>query len=281
MKKMKKIQIFVFGTGKSAVDFIQKLKSRNVIVKGLIDNNKKMHGLLVENYIVYSPEVLLGSEYDYLVIASQHIEEIKCQLLKEKLIDKEKIVDKKNSFILFQYHPCDKKYVYIGCGEDRIPGFLHADIRELPGVDIVGPAWALPNYASELDLIYSRHMLEHLTFKEAKLTLRNWLISLKKGGEVYIIVPNADFHCKQWLKAEWSDELLSQKLSNASHASASLWGWQRECDPIHNDYNKSYWDVHKSGYNKKNLRYFLSSLGYTEIKIKIVDKIHIHAIAKK
>ncbi len=72
-----------------------------------------------------------------------------------------------------------EKNVYMGCGPDIREGFIHADIRKMPHVDIVCVAWELSNHVKDLNHIYSRHMLEHLTNFEADRTLRDWLKSLK------------------------------------------------------------------------------------------------------
>lgn len=169
----------------------------------------------------------------------------------------------------------------MGCGNDVKEGFLHADIRSLPNVEIVCKAWELSKHEIEIDFIYSRHMLEHLTNYEADRTLRDWYKSLKYNGEIEVIVPDMDFHAKQWLEAEWSDEVLKDKWSDAKHGFAGFWGWQEECDPWSQNYNDSYWSVHKSGYNKKRMHWLLNRIGYVDIDIQIVDKWHLVAKAKK
>jgi len=50
----------------------------------------------------------------------------------------------------------------IGCGDAPRPGYMHVDIRNLPWVDIVAPAWELPLATGTVAAIYSRHVLELL-----------------------------------------------------------------------------------------------------------------------
>jgi predicted SAM-dependent methyltransferase len=173
------------------------------------------------------------------------------------------------------------KSLYVGCGEDRRQGFMHCDTRNLPGVDLVCDAWEVSNHISNLNEIYSRHMLEHLTSMEADAALLDWHHALKIGGTVYIVVPNLDFHIQQWLDAEWDDETIKDPNSDARYGFAGLYGWQRQCNPKQDDYNQTHWDVHKSGYNKKRLKYLLERAGFVNIQIEIKGDVHLVATAEK
>ncbi len=171
--------------------------------------------------------------------------------------------------------------VYVGCGNDRREGFIHCDVRHLDGIDIVCPAWQLSRHQSDIQEIYSRHMLEHLTDKEAVATLTDWFKALAVGGSVYIVVPNLDYHIQQWLAAEWNDENYDNSKSAASHGFAGFYGWQRQCDPAVDDYETSYWDVHKSGYNQARLAFLLKRTGFSEVHTEIKNNLHLVAIAVK
>ncbi|MGD9553993.1 MAG: hypothetical protein AB7D96_03800 [Arcobacteraceae bacterium] len=172
------------------------------------------------------------------------------------------------------------KNVYVGCGEDIKENFIHCDIRKLDHIDIVCKAWELSNYIQEVNLIYSRHMLEHLTNIEAQRTLEDWYKCLNESGMIQIIVPNIDYYFKQWLNTKWDENTLYKDLSDEIFSLSSIYGWQRECDPEKTE-NPNYWDVHKSGYNKQRLNYILHKIGYTNIQIKVLNDIHLQAIAFK
>ena len=174
-----------------------------------------------------------------------------------------------------------EKNVYVGCGPDIRDGFIHCDIRKFDHVDILSKSWELSCHMMEVNHIYSRHMLEHLTNFEADRALRDWFKALKTGGTVRIIVPDMDFHCRQWLEAEWTEDTLKEKMSDAKHSFSGFWGWQAECDPWANDYNTSYWDVHKSGYNEKRIKFLLERIGFVDVKTEIKSDIHLVAEATK
>lgn len=171
--------------------------------------------------------------------------------------------------------------LYVGCGPDYREGFIHSDVRPFPHVDIICSAWEISKHISDVDHIYSRHMLEHLTEKEAHLTLRDWFAALKAGGTIRLVVPNMNYHCEQWLKAEWNSHTATDKTSDAVHSSAGFWGWQAECDPEAEDYNKSYWDVHKSGYNERKARFLFSDIGFDNIVTEIKNCAHLVVEAQK
>lgn len=171
--------------------------------------------------------------------------------------------------------------LYVGCGEDRRDGFLHCDTRALDGVDIVCKAWEVSQYRKGLKEIYSRHMLEHLTSMEAEAALHDWHNALALDGTVYIVVPNLDYHVRQWLEAEWNEDTLRDKTSDARFGFAGLYGWQRECDPRSKDYNDSHWDVHKSGYNEKRLKFLLERAGFVDVHTEVKGDVHLVATGRK
>jgi len=172
-----------------------------------------------------------------------------------------------------------ERKIYMGCGPDIKEGFIHADIRDMPHVDIVCSAWELSQNIDNIDLIYSRHMLEHLTNIEVQITLQDWFKALRDKGTIQIIVPNIDFHFQQWLDAKWDINKEYGNLSDEVFNLSGIYGWQKECNPLEN--NVIYWDVHKSGYNKKRMKYILHNIGFENIKIDIINNIHLQATATK
>jgi len=141
-----------------------------------------------------------------------------------------------------------------GCGETPTKeGFKTCDIRDLPGVDYVCPAWEIDKLVEEnsVDEIFSRHFFEHLTFAQGEVMLDKWRKILKPGGMCEMMLPNMALHIQQWIERKTDREIR--------HAKAGFWGWQRgEFDDT--------WDVHKSGYDKQLLTALVSEKGFINIQ---------------
>jgi len=151
--------------------------------------------------------------------------------------------------------------IEFGCGENPTrQGYKTCDIRNLPLIDFVCPAWDIDILVSHntVDNIFSRHFFEHLTFMHGRKTLNAWSNIMKPGATCEMILPNIDFHIQQWISGK-----------NIEHAQAGLWGWQRDSDT-------EVWDIHKSGYNFTTLEKVLVEEQFTNIEcIKNKGK-HLH-----
>lgn len=138
-----------------------------------------------------------------------------------------------------------------GCGDNQPkPGYKACDIRNLPHIDFVCPAYEIDKHCEHNTVthITSRHMFEHLTFYDGERYLEACMKILTPGGELHMSLPNMDFHVYQW-------------VNNISmeHAKAGFFGWQRESD------KGETWDVHKSGYNFAQLRAVVESKGFKDV----------------
>lgn len=177
------------------------------------------------------------------------------------------------------------KCVYVGCGDDSIEGFVGSDLRNTDAADIICPAWKLSEYANNLECIYSRHMLEHLTFEQAIVTLSDWFRTLRPSGEVVICVPNLEFHAHKL--GILSDEEIKNwdgiltKNCKVSEALSGFFGWQRESSPTLSLEDIANWDIHKSGYTVQILTKVLDMVGFVEIQTTIEQEKHLIATARK
>jgi hypothetical protein len=160
--------------------------------------------------------------------------------------------------------------IEFGCGETPSkPGYLTCDIRHLPGIDFVCAAWDIDNLVDHdsVDHVYSRHFLEHLTYRQSNLMLSAWFRILKSGGVCEIIVPNMTFHIKQWIDRSDAKEFR--------HAQAGFWGWQR------GDINDT-WDIHKSGYDRSSMENLLTEHGFCGFRnLLSEDSWHLHVTCRK
>ena len=164
--------------------------------------------------------------------------------------------------------------IEFGCGETPTKkGFKTCDIRDLPGVDFVCPAWEINKYIqnNSVDEIFSRHFFEHLTFIQGETQLEVWHKILKPGGKMEMILPNIDFHISQWINLHTVKGKKHQK--QLDHAKAGFWGWQREGEV-------NMWDVHKSGYNFTLLEEVLIRKGFKNIE-NLTDGKHLWVICYK
>lgn len=140
--------------------------------------------------------------------------------------------------------------IEFGCGETPTKeGFKTCDIRNVPGVDFVCPAWEIDLHVEEntVDEIFSRHFFEHLTYKQGRIVLQKWHKILKPTGVMHMMLPNLDFHIRQYTSKTKIKEAL-----------AGFYGWQRGAFD-------DTWDTHKSGYNFDLLQPILTEEGYTHI----------------
>ena len=152
--------------------------------------------------------------------------------------------------------------IEFGCGENPTKaGFKTCDIRDVPGVDFVCPAWDIEQHVqpNTVDEIFSRHFFEHVTFIQGEKVLQAWYNILKPGGKMEMMLPNMTFHINQWTTR-----------SDMNHAKAGFWGWQRE-----GEYDV--WDVHKSGYDFALLEETLQKFNYIKIRsLKKSTNKHLH-----
>ena len=152
--------------------------------------------------------------------------------------------------------------IEFGCGANpTYSDFKTCDIRNLPGVDFVCPAWDIDKHveANSVSTIFSRHFFEHLTFVQGETVLQVWHNILKPGGRIDMILPNMTYHVNQWISGK-----------NMEHAKAGFWGWQREGET-------ETWDIHKSGYNKDSLFELVLKKGFIDpISHKKPGNKHLH-----
>jgi len=160
----------------------------------------------------------------------------------------------------------------IGCGLHSRAGYTGVDIRPLPGVEIVCAAWEIAQHVApgSVEMIYSRHMIEHLTFAEGRQSLKAWHAVLQLGGEVEILVPDLEYHARQLMAAPESRSTFNNRITNHAHAVAGFYGWQ-----THEH------DVHRSGYTERSLRAALFAAGFAEVCRIPDDPWHLHVIAHK
>ena len=85
-----KEKIIMFGASSAGVTFIKKYQNEYEIL-AIADNDRKKHNTTLYNYLIIDPLQIKDYKYDYIVITSSFLLQIKDQLLKELKIDPLKI----------------------------------------------------------------------------------------------------------------------------------------------------------------------------------------------
>jgi predicted SAM-dependent methyltransferase len=81
----------------------------------------------------------------------------------------------------------------VGCGHVPLDGFVNVDGRDLPGVDVVADATAIPFDPGSVREIHSSHLLEHVPVEHfRRVLLPHWKSLLAAGGVLRSVVPDAE-----------------------------------------------------------------------------------------
>jgi hypothetical protein len=103
--------------------------------------------------------------------------------------------------------------LFIGRGPSPLDSYLHVDATELPGVDIVARADALPFEAAELSEIVASHVLEGFTQDELeRKLLPYWAGLLEPGGELRAVADDANAMIHATGRGEFRFEQLRNTL---------------------------------------------------------------------
>lgn len=74
------MRIIVFGTGRYYFNRKEKFQSEEIV--GFLDNSKERQGTLFEKKLVYAPNEVIGLQFDYIILMSVSVEEMRKQLEK-------------------------------------------------------------------------------------------------------------------------------------------------------------------------------------------------------
>ena len=137
----------------------------------------------------------------------------------------------------------------IGSGQRPTPGYLHNDMNDFPGIDIVGNPWEISLEDNSLEEALALGVMEHLTYGQFDLCLANIHRMLKPDGKFYFDVPDIVVWCRYVVDYFEGKEIPF----TIDHVFSTLYGWQR-------------WpgDEHKSGWYMKKLEEALDKAGFTK-----------------
>jgi predicted SAM-dependent methyltransferase len=118
----------------------------------------------------------------------------------------------------------------VGCGLTFVEGFVNVDAF-VSEADVIADATRLPYPDSSVGKVYAAHMLEHLSFDDAKAALAEFRRVLAPGGELTVVVPNMAFVAAAWLHGGDRGYRLQTMFGNQQHPG----------------------EFHRNGWNKQDL----------------------------
>jgi predicted SAM-dependent methyltransferase len=150
----------------------------------------------------------------------------------------------------------------IGCGQRPTPGYIHNDLNDFPGVELVCSPWEIDLGADSLDEAMALGVIEHLTYAQVDKTFANVHRMLRAGGLFYFDVPDLPVWCR------YAVDHFDGKPTPfpVHHILSTLYGWQR-------------WpgDEHKSGWYMEKLVAALNTAGFRSLAFG-VERFRAHGI---
>lgn len=130
----------------------------------------------------------------------------------------------------------------IGAGNRRLDGYQHHDVQELEGLDYVCDFWDLPKHikAGSCEEIQMTHVLEHFPMAKTIDVLKLVHKLLKRGGKLYIEVPNFYWHAQEILVNPRNRQIVEYAFGG----------------------QKNEWDFHYNGFTPEILWQDLAKAGF-------------------
>jgi predicted SAM-dependent methyltransferase len=166
----------------------------------------------------------------------------------------------------------DVRKLQLGAGEHPHPGWLNTDLHdygrsdELVYLDVRRP-FPLPD--DSFDVVYSEHMLEHLTYAEGQRCLRECFRVLRPGGTIRVATPSLERLARLYDGGDlrrryvrWAVETLEPELA------APLPG------AVLNNFFRSW--GHEFIYDPETLRHALTEAGFVDVEERPVGELEQH-----
>jgi predicted SAM-dependent methyltransferase len=166
----------------------------------------------------------------------------------------------------------DVRKLQLGAAENILDGWLNTDLhgyghgRELVYLDVRKP-FPLPD--ESFDVVFSEHLLEHLTYAEGQRCLRECYRVLRPGGRVRVATPSLERLAQLYDGGEvqeryvrWAVETLEPELD------APLPG------AVINNFFRSW--GHRFIYDSQTLRHALETAGFVDVTESTVGELEGH-----
>jgi len=147
----------------------------------------------------------------------------------------------------------------IGCGRDKIPGYIGVD-KFNESADIKEDIFEVDLPAQCADEILASHLIEHIPHHRGPELIKKWYDTLKPGGKLIMELPDLDGLCKAFTEATTDEEKywLTVCIYGVAH------GEEVPSEEIKKYGTKS---PHLWGYYPKILSDILTEIGYKDIQV--------------
>lgn len=151
----------------------------------------------------------------------------------------------------------------MGCGRDRLPGYLGVDMHS-DTADIKQDIMKLDLPEQCADEIFASHVIEHIPQHRAPKVLEKWLNTLKDGGMLVMETPDLAGLCKDYLEQEGADQHMTAMCIYGASVDRITPETQE----------KGALSPHLWGYTPKSLTDLCASVGFKDIKILPIEGQH-------
>ena len=151
----------------------------------------------------------------------------------------------------------------MGCGRDRLPGYLGIDMHS-DTADIKQDITKLDLPEQCADEIFASHVIEHIPQHRASKVLEKWLATLKDGGMLVLETPDLAGLCKDYLEQDGADQHMTAMCIYGAHVDRITPETQE----------KGALSPHLWGYTPKSLTDLCTAVGFKDIKILPVTGQH-------
>lgn len=139
----------------------------------------------------------------------------------------------------------ERPLLHVGCGRERLDGWINIDAQALPGVDVVADVTGGLEFR-DCAAVYAEHFLEHLRIDHALDFLAEAHRVLGQGGLVRLSTPNLDW---VWVTHYRLDAEPAAKTAMAIHLNRAFHGWE-----------------HQFLWNREMLEEALTAAGFDEVE---------------
>jgi len=148
----------------------------------------------------------------------------------------------------------------LGAGKNVLPGWLNTDLHPQEGVLPIDATRPLPFADNTFEYVVSEHMIEHISFKEARRMVTEVHRVLRDGGKVRVSTPDFDF-----FRGLFRDELSAAEEEFISwHIKTYNPGYPVLPLSVMNTMFRSW--GHQHLYNEQTLSLLLRQCGFSRIR---------------